>query len=107
MAGPPGTEHESPLELPMTTLTTLPWNLVTKNLHGHELLRKKIHEKITKLEKHVKHFPPDTVHLQISLERHPKKPLHTAVLTLRVPSNLLHGKKSAPDVIKAFDDAVR
>jgi ribosomal subunit interface protein len=83
------------------------WNLVTKTLHGHELLRTKIHEKITKLEKHLRHFPPDTVHLQIALEKHPKKPLHTAALTLRVPSNILHGKKSAPDVIKAFDDAVR
>ena len=93
----------------MTTIqpTLFSWNLVTKNLHGHELLRKKIHEKITRLEKHLKHFPPDTVHLQIALERHPKKPLHTAALTLRVPSNILHSKKSAPDVIKAFDDAVR
>src|SRR2546425_10332233 len=86
---------------------SLPWNLVTKNLHGHELLRKKLHEKITKLEKHLNHFPPGTVHLQIVLERHPRKPLHTAALTLRVPSNILHSEKSAPDVIKAFDDAIK
>src|SRR5882762_9228019 len=93
----------------MTTTqpTSFSWNLVTKNLHGHELLRKKMREKIIKLEKHLKHFPPDTVHLQIALERHPKKPLHTAALTLRLPSNILHSKKSAPDGIKAFDDAVR
>ena len=42
-------------------LKELPWNLVTKNLHGHELLRKKIHQKISKLEKHLKHFPADSV----------------------------------------------
>ena len=92
----------------MTTQSIpLPWNLVTKNLHGHELLRKKLHEKITRLEKHLKHFPPGTVHLQIVLERHARKPLHNAALTLRVPSNILHSEKSAPDVIKAFDDTIK
>src|SRR5437016_2173931 len=44
-----------------------PWNLVTKYLHGHELLREKLREKIHKLETHLKHFPPGTVHLQICL----------------------------------------
>jgi ribosomal subunit interface protein len=86
---------------------TLQWNLVTKNLHGHELLRKKLRQKITKLERHLKHFPPDAVHLHIALERHPKKEIHTAALTLRVPSNILRSEKSSPDVIKAFDDAVK
>jgi len=85
----------------------LNWNVVTKNLHGHELLRKKLNEKIAKLEKHLKHFPPDTVHLHITLERHPKKEEYTAALTLRVPSNILQSTKSADDVIKAFDDAVK
>lgn len=91
---------------PMTTLTTFQWNLVTKNLHGHEMLRKQIQEKIGKLEKHLKHFPPDTVHLQIALGRQPKRCLHTAALNLRLPSNILHSEKSSMDVIKAFDDAV-
>ena len=93
----------------MTTkhLTELPWNLVTKNLHGHPMLRKKLREKIFKLEKHLTHFPADAVHLHIALERHPRKVLHTAALTLRVPSNILHSKKSASDLIKAFDDAVK
>jgi len=86
---------------------TLNWNLVTKNLHGHGLLRKKLRQKITKLEKHLKHFPPDAVHLHIALERNPKKEHYTAGLTLRVPSNILRGEKSSPDVIKAFDDAVK
>jgi ribosomal subunit interface protein len=91
----------------MTSLTTLPWNLATKNLQVDRLLRKKLREKITKLEKHLKHFPLDTVHLLVVLERHPKKPLHAAALTLRVPSNILHCEKSAPDVIKALDDVVK
>ena len=91
----------------MTSLTTLPWNLVTKNLQVDGLLRKKLRQKITKLEKHLKHFPPDAVHLLVVLERHSKMPLHAAALTLRVPSNILRSEKSAPDVIKAFDDAVK
>ena len=90
-----------------THLRELPWNLVTKNLHGHEMLRKKLREKIFKLEKHLAHFPADAVHLHIALERHPRKVLHTAALTLRVPSNILHSRKSASDVIKAFDDAIK
>src|SRR5690242_17519506 len=90
-----------------TLLKELPWNLVTKNLHGHELLRKKLRQNISKLERHLQYFPADTVYLHIALERHPQKAHHTAALTLRVPSNILHSKKSAPDVIKAFDDAVR
>jgi ribosomal subunit interface protein len=90
----------------MTKLSTLPWNLVTKNLHGHQMLRKQIRDKIAKLEKHLVHFPDDTVHLQIVLERHPSKGFHTATLTLRLPSNILHTQKTADDVITAFDDAV-
>jgi ribosomal subunit interface protein len=80
---------------------------VTKNLHGHELLLKIIRQKISKLERHPKHFPADTVHLHIALARYPKKPLHPAALTLRVPSNILRSEKSSPDLIKSFDDTMK
>jgi ribosomal subunit interface protein len=88
-------------------MSTLSWNLATKDLHGHELLRNKLEEKIKKLEKHLQHYPAGSLHLQIVLERHPRKPLFVARLTLRVPSNILRSEKSAWDVIKAFDDAVK
>ena len=88
-------------------MSTLSWNLATKDLHGHELLRKKLEEKTKKLEKHLRHYPAGSVHLQIVLERHPRKPLFVAKLTLHVPSNILRSEKSAWDVIKAFDDAVK
>jgi ribosomal subunit interface protein len=88
-------------------MSTLSWNFATKDLHGHELLRKKLEEKIKKLEKHLQHYPAGSLHLQIVLERHPRKPLFVAKLTLRVPSNILRSEKSAGDVIKAFDDAVK
>lgn len=85
----------------------LPWNLVTKNVQGHALLRKKIHQKISKLRTQLKHFPPDAVHLHIALERHPKKDRFSVALTLRVPSNILHSQKSGPDIVKVFDQAVK
>jgi ribosomal subunit interface protein len=88
-------------------MSTLSWNLAAKDLHGHELLRKELEEKIKKLEKHLQHYPAGSLHLQMVLERHPRKPLFVAKLTLHVPSNILRGEKSARDVIKAFDDAVK
>ncbi len=91
----------------ITTLKSLPWNLTTKNLQGRQGLHNKIDQKIAKLETHLQHFPTGSVHLTIALERHPRKPLFTARLNLRVPSNTLHSEKSAPDIIKAFDDAVK
>jgi len=81
--------------------------LVTRNLHGHPLLRKKLRQKIAKLERHLVRFPPDAVHLQLSLERNANKDLYTAALTLRVPSNILRSEKSGPDLIQAFDLAVK
>jgi ribosomal subunit interface protein len=93
------------MTMPMTT--SLSWNLLTKNLRGRELLHEKIRQKISKLEKYLVHFPPDTIHLQINLERHLKKDLFIAGLTLRLPSNILHTQKSAEDVITAFDDSVK
>jgi RNA polymerase sigma factor (sigma-70 family) len=89
---------------------TIPWNIVTKNVSPDDAnlpLEKKLRQKIGKLEKHLKHFPPDAVHLQIILERHPKKPIYTASLNLRVPSNILHSEKSGRDLIGAFDAAFK
>jgi RNA polymerase sigma factor (sigma-70 family) len=89
---------------------TIPWNIVTKNVSPSDAilpLEKKFRQKIGKLERHLKHFPPDTLHLQIILERHPKKPIYTATFNLRVPSNILHSEKSARDLIGAFDAAFK
>jgi ribosomal subunit interface protein len=86
---------------------TLAWNFVARNFRPHEQLRKKIREKISKLERHLQHFPADAVHLHIALEWHARKPLFTAALTLRVPSNILHCEKKAADPIPALDRAVK
>lgn len=92
-----------------TTVTqaAIPWNLVLRRFHGHPLLAKKIHQKLGKLGRHLRHFPEGTVHLHIALERHPKKDLYRAALTLRLPANILRSEKENADPIGAFDDAVR
>jgi RNA polymerase sigma factor (sigma-70 family) len=86
----------------------LAWNLVTKHLHPHGQLHSKIREKISKLEQHLQHFPPDAVHLLVNLEHHLKRDVFTAGLTLRLPSNILRSEKeSKGNPIPAFDRAVR
>jgi ribosome-associated translation inhibitor RaiA len=86
---------------------TLKWNLVTKNIRPRDQLLKKLQQKVLKMEKHLEHFPPDAVHLQVNLTRHPKRVLFTAALNLRLPSNVLHAEKSDEDPIPAFDQAVK
>ena len=76
---------------------TLKWNLVTKGMRPHAQLQSKLEQKIAKLETHLEHFPSDAVHLQVNLERHPKRVWFATALTLRLPSNILQSKKSGPD----------
>ncbi len=87
---------------------TLKWNLVTRHMRPHAQLQNKLQQKINKMEAHLEHFPPDAVHLQVNLMRHPKRRLwFTSALTLRLPSNILHAEKSGDDPIPAFDQAVK
>ncbi len=86
---------------------TFTWNVVSKHTEPNEQLKRKFRQKIAKLEQHLKHFPPDAVHLQIALDRHPRKPIYMAMLTLHVPSNILHSAKSAAEPITAFDEAIK
>ena len=88
----------------------IPWNIVTKNLSPNDArlpLEKKLQQKIAKFDRHLAHFPADTVHLQIVLEKHPPKDRYLASLTLRVPSDILHAEEAGRDLIGAFDDAVK
>jgi ribosome-associated translation inhibitor RaiA len=86
---------------------TLKWNLTTKGIRPHGQLNEKFQQKIRKLESHLEHFPTDAVYLQVNLEKHPRKPVFNAGLTLRLPSNVLRAEKSGADPIPAFDQAVK
>lgn len=90
----------------MTNRETFSWNIVTKNFHAHGQLRCKIRQKLAKLERHLQRFPQDAVHLQIALEKHSQRNLFHAALVLRLPSNILRGRKSASDPIPALDQTV-
>jgi RNA polymerase sigma factor (sigma-70 family) len=88
----------------------IPWNIVTKNISPASArlpLEKKLQQKIAKFDRHLAYFPPDAVHLQIVLEKHPRKDRYLASLTLRVPSDILHSEEAGRDLIGAFDDAVK
>jgi ribosome-associated translation inhibitor RaiA len=88
-------------------LMKLKWSLVTKGLRPHAQLQSKLEQKIAKLETHLEHFPPDAVHLQVNLERHPKREWFAAALTLRLPSTVLQSKKSGADPVPALDNAIK
>jgi ribosomal subunit interface protein len=88
----------------------IPWNIVTKNLSPDDTrlpLEKKVQQKIAKFDRHLAQFPPDTVHLQIVLEKHPRKDRYLVSLTLRVPSDILHSEEAGRDLVGAFDNAVK
>ena len=85
----------------------LTWNLVTKGMRAHDQLRAKLGQKIKKLETHLEHFPPDAVHLLVSLEKSSKRDWFLAALTLRLPSNMLRAQKSNSDPIPALDQAIK
>jgi len=83
------------------------WNLVTKGMRPHAQLQDKLEQKIAKLETHLGHFPPDAVHLQVNMERHPKRVWFATALTLHLPSNILQSKKSGSDPVPVFDQALK
>ncbi|MBK9139462.1 MAG: HPF/RaiA family ribosome-associated protein [Verrucomicrobia bacterium] len=91
----------------MQALAHFPWNLVTRGFHAHEQIQQRLRRTITKLERHLAHFPADAVHLQVTLERHPKKTWFTAALVLRVPSNILRGEGTGTDPVPALAGAVK
>ena len=86
---------------------TLKWSLLTTGMRPHAQIRNKLEQKISKLETHLEHFPPDAVHLQVHLQRQPRKIGFLASLTLRLPSNILRAQKIGPDPVPAFDLAVK
>jgi ribosome-associated translation inhibitor RaiA len=85
----------------------LKWSLVTKGMRPHAQLQTKLEQKIAKLENHLAHFPSDAVHLQVNLERHPKRAWFATALTLNLPSNTLESKKSGPDPVPVLDRAIK
>ena len=91
---------------PADTVASFRWNIVTKEVHGHPQLRKRLRRGIARLERHLQSFPPDAVHLQIRLDGETQPNRITAALTLRLPSNILHAEKAHADAARAVEEAV-
>jgi RNA polymerase sigma factor (sigma-70 family) len=91
----------------MDAQASFSWNVVTKGFHAHEQIQQRVRQALSKLERHLEHFPADAVHLQVALDKHPKKPLFTAGLVLRVPSNILRGEDKAVDPVPALNGAMK
>ncbi|MDB6064691.1 MAG: putative sigma 54 modulation protein/ribosomal protein [Pedosphaera sp.] len=81
------------------------WNLVSRGTEADEALKNRFRQKIAKLEKHLKHYPPDTVHLQIVLERRAKKASSAVTLALRTPADIFQSQKSGVEPLTALDGA--
>jgi len=79
------------------------WNIVNKNVEPGYTVKATLSRKLAKLGRHLAGFAPGTPHLQVLLERLPKKGLFTARFTLRLPSHILHAEKSAEDLLAAID----
>jgi ribosomal subunit interface protein len=89
-----------------TQSAAISWNIVNKNLTPGLMITEKLKRKLSALSRHLGRFPPDTVHLQVALEKLGKKPIYKVTFTLRLPSNILHAEKTSHNLIGAIDDAV-
>lgn len=81
------------------------WNIVNKNLTPGLTVTERLSQKIASLARLLIHFPPDTLHLQVVLEKLAKRGLYEVRLTLRLPSNILHAEKSSEDLLAAINAA--
>ena len=82
------------------------WNIVTKEISLGITLRNRVRRIIAKLEKHLRSFPPDAVHLQVVIEKQLRKELFTTALTLYLPAGVLRTEKTKKDALESVNDAV-
>src|ERR1700757_912242 len=81
------------------------WNIVSRNVSPGLTVKEKLTRKITRFAKHLVHFPPESLHLQVILEKLENKHSFTVRMTLRLPSNMLHAEKSHENLLAAIDSA--
>ena len=81
------------------------WNIVNLNVSADLAVKEKLTRKITRLAKHLAHFPPESLHLQVVLEKLEKEHSFAVRMTLRLPSNILHAEKSHEHLLVAIRSA--
>jgi ribosomal subunit interface protein len=83
------------------------WNVVTVNFAANPSLLSYMREQMTELEQYLQGLPPDSAHLLVELTRNLKTDDYTAMLSLRLQTDVLHSEQSAKDVKQAFDGALK
>jgi ribosomal subunit interface protein len=79
------------------------WNIVNRNVSPGRTVKEKLTRNITRLAKHLVHFPPESLHLQVVLEKLERKHSFTVRMRLRLPSSILHAEKSHEHLLAAID----
>jgi DNA-directed RNA polymerase specialized sigma24 family protein/ribosome-associated translation inhibitor RaiA len=87
------------------TSNAISWNIVKKDVDPGFTVKATLSRKVAKLTRRLAGFAPETLHLQVLLERLPRKRAFTAKFTLRLPSHILHSEKSAENLPAAIDSA--
>ena len=85
---------------------SMSWNIVNNTGEAFAAVEPRIRTKISKLEKHLAHFPSKSVHLHIAINRNQRRKTYIITLNLRMPSNVLHAQKASSSMVKAVDEAV-
>ena len=83
--------------------SAIKWNIINKNLSPGFIAKEKLARKIAELGKYLVHFRPETLYLQVTLEKLAENGTYTVRLTLRLPSNILHVEKTDGDLLQAID----
>jgi len=87
---------------------TLAWKLVSKHLRPQARLQAVIRKKLAGLERHLQPFPANAVHLLVALEPQARRGTFEAAITLHLPHNILHSRKTAKgDPVAAFDASLK
>jgi len=85
---------------------TITWNLVAKNIRPDSALEQELRKKIGRLEARLEGLLPPAPHLQIFLEKHPRKESYTTVLRLRTRVEIFESNRAAPASFASFDAAL-
>ncbi len=100
----PACDRVAAVELPYVPLSL---SVVHKALPPDPPLRRRIDRKLATLERRLRTYAPDSLHVQLRLERHPRKGITTAGITLHMPRARIHAEESRVDAVGALDGAVR
>ena len=76
-----------------------------KHMELRQEVEAEVHRHVPKLEKLLKRYAPDLVHLHGSFEKHPRNIQYSFSLNLSLPTGTLHATGEAPDCRMSVHEA--